>query len=68
MIVIAVRTMSLMSGHTSCMSCWIAGITDANVAPMLPIASMTDAFTLLVVALPIWLLYEVSIFIVKLNK
>ena len=46
MIDIAATTMSLMSGHTSCMSCWIAGITDANVAPMLPMASMTDAFTL----------------------
>lgn len=32
------------------------------------ITPTTDAFTLLVVALPIWLLYEVSIFIVKLNK
>lgn len=32
------------------------------------ITPTTDAFTLLVVALPIWLLYEVSIWIVKLNK
>jgi sec-independent protein translocase protein TatC len=32
------------------------------------ITPTTDTFTLLVVALPIWLLYEVSIFIVKLNK
>lgn len=32
------------------------------------ITPTTDAFTLLVVALPIWLLYEVSILIVKLNK
>ena len=31
------------------------------------ITPTTDAFTLIVVALPIWLLYEVSIFIVKLN-
>jgi sec-independent protein translocase protein TatC len=30
------------------------------------ITPTTDAFTLLVVALPIWLLYEVSILIVKL--
>lgn len=32
------------------------------------ITPTTDAFTLLVVALPVWLLYEVSIWIVKLNK
>ncbi len=32
------------------------------------ITPTTDAFTLLVVALPIWLLYEMSIWIVKLNK
>jgi sec-independent protein translocase protein TatC len=32
------------------------------------ITPTTDAFTLLVVALPIWLLYEVSIWIVKLKK
>lgn len=31
------------------------------------ITPTTDAFTLLVVALPIWLLYELSIFIVKRN-
>ena len=31
------------------------------------ITPTTDAFTLIVVALPIWLLYEVSIFIVTLN-
>jgi sec-independent protein translocase protein TatC len=30
------------------------------------ITPTTDAFTLLIVALPIWLLYEVSILIVKL--
>lgn len=32
------------------------------------ITPTTDAFTLILVALPIWLLYEVSIGIVKLNK
>lgn len=32
------------------------------------ITPTTDAFTLLIVALPIWMLYEVSIWIVKLNK
>lgn len=32
------------------------------------ITPTTDAFTLIVVALPIWLLYEVSIWIVKPNK
>lgn len=32
------------------------------------ITPTTDMFTLLVVSLPIWLLYEVSILIVKLNK
>lgn len=32
------------------------------------ITPTTDAFTLLVVALPIWLLYEVSILLVRLNK
>jgi sec-independent protein translocase protein TatC len=32
------------------------------------ITPTTDAFTLFVVSLPIWLLYEVSIWIVKLNK
>ena len=32
------------------------------------ITPTTDAFTLLVVSLPIWLLYEVSIGIVKLTK
>lgn len=32
------------------------------------ITPTTDAFTLIIVALPIWLLYEVSIGIVKLNK
>ena len=31
------------------------------------ITPTTDAFTLLIVALPIWMLYEVSIWIVKLN-
>jgi sec-independent protein translocase protein TatC len=31
------------------------------------ITPTTDAFTLFVVALPIWLLYELSILIVKLN-
>ena len=32
------------------------------------ITPTTDAFTLFVVALPIWLLYELSILILKLNK
>ena len=32
------------------------------------ITPTTDAFTLFVVALPIWLLYEVSILIVKVKK
>jgi len=32
------------------------------------ITPTTDAFTLLVVALPIWLLYELSIVIVKITK
>lgn len=32
------------------------------------ITPTTDAFTLLIVALPIWLLYEVSILLVRLNK
>jgi sec-independent protein translocase protein TatC len=32
------------------------------------ITPTTDAFTLLVVALPIWLLYELSIWIVKLTN
>ena len=32
------------------------------------ITPTTDAFTLLVVALPIWLLYEVSILLVRSNK
>lgn len=32
------------------------------------ITPTTDAFTLLVVALPIWLLYELSIVIVRITK
>jgi sec-independent protein translocase protein TatC len=32
------------------------------------ITPTTDAFTLIVVALPIWLLYELSIVIVRITK
>jgi sec-independent protein translocase protein TatC len=32
------------------------------------ITPTTDAFTLMVVALPIWLLYEVSIWIVRITN